>query len=111
MLQDSAAFGLEGFYNSIAQNDFFLSTPHSLQTAIENPSEVRMEGLKGEDQRGEIQANSTLHSLQLRSPVPGDTPSPYGTYNGLSLQTCDAAVSLQAAVGSNTAGKVRFKFK
>ena len=62
--------------------------------------------------KGEVgaQPGSTLASLQLRSPLPGDTASPYATCSGTSLPSSshyEGATFLQAAVGSTSVSQVR----
>jgi len=77
---------------------------------MESITELKLDGSK-EGEAGNQPNSTTLASLQLQSSLPGDTASPFATGNGTSLPSSshyEGTTFLQAAVGSNSAGQVRF---
>ncbi len=124
-IPSSSAVGLQCFYGD-PQNDLFLN---SIQTRMEGNSKLEM-GIAEEgsgdlqnamevnkveevqaDEEMQCASNSSLSSsVQLRSPVPGDTASPSGAFLQTSSNS-EGALSALAAVGSNSIGKVRIQLK
>ena len=92
LLQDSSPLGMVGFYgesSSATNREFFLgkNNPSSFQAVIEASSKANYNAM--EEDGGQIgqKQDDSMSSLQLRSPVPGDTASPSSCshHNGASL--------------------------